>query len=314
MLKFELTSKFKSKAKEIGFDFIGISKAEELTSEALDLEKFLSEKRHGSMQWLENNFDKRIDPTKLFQGAKSVVSFGLNYYPEALQTQNTYKISKYAYGRDYHKVLKKKLIELVKWLQSEVGDVNARAFVDSAPVMDKAWAKRSGLGWIGKHTNLINRNLGSFFFIGEIITDVEFECDGPIKDYCGTCTKCIDACPTDALTDPYKIDATKCISYLTIELKENIATEFKSKMEDWIFGCDICQDVCPWNKNSKPNFEIDFKPKPNILNYSKYDWENITEEIFNLTFSGSAVKRTKFSGLKRNIDFNKKVNPEENSG
>lgn len=314
MLKFELTSKFKNKAKEIGFNFIGISKAEELTSEALDLEKFLSEKRHGSMQWLENNFDKRIDPTKLFQGAKSVVSFGLNYYPEALQTQNTYKISKYAYGRDYHKVLKKKLIELVKWLQSEVGDVNARAFVDSAPVMDKAWAKRSGLGWIGKHTNLINRNLGSFFFIGEIITDVEFEYDGPIKDYCGTCTKCIDACPTDALTDPYKIDATKCISYLTIELKENIATEFKSKMEDWIFGCDICQDVCPWNKNSKPNFEIDFKPKPNILNYSKYDWENITEEIFNLTFSGSAVKRTKFSGLKRNIDFNKKINPEENSG
>ena len=314
MLKFELTSKFKNKAKEIGFNFIGISKAEKLTSEALDLEKFLSEKRHGNMQWLENNFDKRIDPTKLFQGAKSVVSFGLNYYPEALQTQNTYKISKYAYGRDYHKVLKKKLIELVKWLQSEVGDVNARAFVDSAPVMDKAWAKRSGLGWIGKHTNLINRNLGSFFFIGEIITDVEFECDGPIKDYCGTCTKCIDACPTDALTDPYKIDATKCISYLTIELKENIATEFKSKMEDWIFGCDICQDVCPWNKNSKPNFEIDFKPKPNILNYSKYDWENITEEIFNLTFSGSAVKRTKFSGLKRNIDFNKKINPEENSG
>lgn len=314
MLKFELTSKFKNKAKEIGFNFIGISKAEELTSEALDLEKFLSEKRHGNMQWLENNFDKRIDPTKLFQGAKSVVSFGLNYYPEALQTQNTYKISKYAYGRDYHKVLKKKLIELVKWLQSEVGDVNARAFVDSAPVMDKAWAKRSGLGWIGKHTNLINRNLGSFFFIGEIITDVEFEYDGPIKDYCGTCTKCIDACPTDALTDPYKIDATKCISYLTIELKENIATEFKSKMEDWIFGCDICQDVCPWNKNSKPNFEIDFKPKPNILNYSKYDWENITEEIFNLTFSGSAVKRTKFSGLKRNIDFNKKINPEENSG
>jgi epoxyqueuosine reductase len=314
MLKFELTSKFKNKAKEIGFNFIGISKAEELTSEALDLEKFLSEKRHGNMQWLENNFDKRIDPTKLFQGAKSVVSFGLNYYPEALQTQNTYKISKYAYGRDYHKVLKKKLIELVKWLQSEVGDVNARAFVDSAPVMDKAWAKRSGLGWIGKHTNLINRNLGSFFFIGEIITDVEFEYDGPIKDYCGTCTKCIDACPTDALTDPYKIDATKCISYLTIELKENIATEFKSKMEDWIFGCDICQDVCPWNKNSKPNFEIDFKPKPNILNYSKYDWENITKEIFNLTFSGSAVKRTKFSGLKRNIDFNKKINPEENSG
>ena len=294
--------------------FIGISKAEQLTSEALDLEKFLSQKRHGNMQWLENNFDKRIDPTKLFYGAKSVVSFGLNYYPEAIQTQNTYKVSKYAYGRDYHKVLKKKLIELIKWLQSEVGDVNARAFVDSAPVMDKAWAKRSGLGWIGKHTNLINRNLGSFFFIGEIITDAEFEYDSPIKDYCGTCTKCIDACPTDALTDPYKIDATKCISYLTIELKENIPNEFKPKMEDWIFGCDICQDVCPWNKNSKPNFEIDFKPKPNILNYSKYDWESISEEVFDLTFFGSAVKRTKFSGLKRNIDFNKKVNPEENSG
>jgi len=306
MLKSELTFKLKQEAKALGFNFIGLSKAEQLFNEAKDLESFLLEKRNGSMAWLENNFDKRIDPTKLFPGAKSIISFGLNYFPNELQNKETYKVSKYAYGRDYHKVLKKKLTILIGWLKEQVGEINARAFVDSAPVMDKVWAKKSGIGWVGKHTNLINREIGSFFFIGEIITDIEFDYDGPIKDYCGTCTKCIDACPTDALTNPYQIDATKCISYLTIELKENIPSHFKENMNDWIFGCDICQDVCPWNKNSKPNSEPDFKPKENILNYSKFDWEEITEEVFNSTFQGNPVNRTKFSGLKRNINFIKK--------
>ncbi len=300
-----LTQSLKEKAKTIGFDFVGISEATFLEQEAKELENWLKKGYHGEMSWMNNHFDKRVDPRKLLEGAKSVISVGLNYFPEKQQVSDTYKISKYAYGRDYHKVLKNKLKELLRYLKAEIGAINARVFVDSAPVMDKAWAKRSGLGWIGKHTNLINKQMGSFFFLGEIICDVELIADGPIKDYCGTCTKCIDACPTEALFAPYKIDASKCISYLTIELKDSIPSEFTEKMNDWIFGCDICQDVCPWNSKSVFHRNNEFLPNGNLLEYSKKDWEEITEEVFDEIFKASAVKRTKYKGLKRNIDFAK---------
>jgi epoxyqueuosine reductase len=292
----------KNKARQLGFGFCGISKADFLEEEAPRLEDWLNKGMHGKMQWMENYFDKRLDPRKLMDGARSVISLLLNYYPEE-EMKSEYKISKYAYGSDYHFVIKTKLNELLNFIRAEIGEVNGRAFVDSAPVMDKAWAKKSGLGWIGKNTNLINTETGSFFFIAELIVDIELEYDGPIKDYCGTCTRCVDACPTDALHEPYKIDASKCISYLTIELKENIPAEFKGKMENWVFGCDICQDVCPWNRFSTPNHENEFQARMDLKELLESDLSEITEETFGKIFKKSAVKRTGYKGLRRNIEF-----------
>ena len=298
------TAIIKNKALELGFMFCGISKADFLEKEAKQLDLWLKSGKHGKMSYMENHFDKRLDPRLLVDDAKTVVSLLLNYYPSEVQEKDAPKISKYAYGEDYHFVIKEKLKELFAFIQDEIGEVGSRVFVDSAPVMDKAWAQKSGLGWVGKHTNIIHPKHGSFFFIAELILDLELEPDGPIKDYCGTCTKCIDACPTDAIVQPYVVDGSKCISYLTIELKDELLpTEFKGKMENWAFGCDICQDVCPWNRFSKPNNEPRFNPHENLLKMNKADWEDLTQEIFQELFRKSAVKRTKFDGLKRNIDF-----------
>ena len=297
--------KIKRKANELGFFYCGVSKADFLEEEAKDLEKWLSRGLNGNMSYMENHFDKRLDPRILVPEAKSVVSLLLNYFPEKdLSDQHGLKVSKYAYGKDYHYVIKDKLKRLMAFINEEIGQVEGRVFVDSAPVMDKAWAKRSGLGWVGKNTNLINPKSGSFFFIAELIIDLELEADGPIKDYCGTCTKCIDACPTDALFEPYKIDASRCISYLTIELKDQVIPgEFKDKMEDWVFGCDICQDVCPWNRFSKPTKEKSFEPNEYLLNWRREDIVELTEEVFSAAFNDSAIKRTKYTGLIRNIKF-----------
>jgi len=297
------SSIIKQEAKRLGFDFCGISKAEFLEEEAPRLEKWLNEKKHGKMEYMETHFDKRLNPTLLVDGAKSVVSLLYNYYPEQKQNPDSPKISKYAYGIDYHDVIKDKLKEFLFTLKEKIGDINGRAFVDSAPVLDKAWAKKSGLGWIGKNANLINKKQGSFFFIAELIIDVDLEYDGAIKDYCGTCTKCIDACPTSAIVEPYVVDGSKCISYFTIELKEAIPKEFKNKMDNWIFGCDVCQDVCPWNSFSEFNTEPKFENTTGFLNFNTADWHNLNEEVFTSVFKGSAVKRTKYSGLKRNIEF-----------
>jgi epoxyqueuosine reductase len=296
----------KSEAKRLGFDFCGISKAEFLEEEAPRLEKWLKENKQGQMSYMENYFDKRLDPRLLVDNAKSVISLLYNYYPEQTQTPDAPKISKYAYGQDYHEVIKNKLHEFLSTLKQSIGDINGRAFVDSAPVLDKAWAKKSGLGWIGKNSNLINKQQGSFFFIAELIIDLDLEYDGPIKDYCGTCTKCIDACPTEAIVEPYIVDGSKCISYLTIELKENIPTEFKNKMDNWAFGCDVCQDVCPWNSFSLTHKEPLFDNHKGLLNFSEVEWNEMTEETFNLVFKNSAVKRTKYKGLKRNLEFIKR--------
>lgn len=296
----------KKEAKRLGFDFCGISKAEFLTEEAPRLEKWLKENKHGEMKYMENYFDKRLDPRLLVDGARSVISLLYNYYPEQTQVTDAPKISKYAYGKDYHEVIKDKLNEFLFSLKQEIGNVSGRAFVDSAPVMDKVWAAKSGLGWVGKNSNLINKQQGSFFFIAELIIDVELEYDGPIKDYCGTCTKCIDACPTEAIVTPYIVDGSKCISYLTIELKDNIPTEFKAKMDNWAFGCDVCQNVCPWNSFSMPHNQAQFKNTNGLLNYTEAEWNDITEETFNFIFKNSAVKRTKYKGLKRNLMFLKK--------
>lgn len=293
----------KAEAKRLGFLSCGISPAGFLETEAPRLETWLKKNAHGTMSYMENHFDKRLDPTKLVEGSKSVVSLLLNYYPSEIQKDNTYKLSKYAYGTDYHFVIKDKLKALLHCIQNEIGDVGGRAFVDSAPVLDKAWAAKSGLGWIGKHSNLLTQQVGSFYFIAELIIDLELEYDSVTTDHCGTCTKCIDACPTQAITEPYVVDGSKCISYFTIELKENIPTEFKGQFNDWMFGCDICQDVCPWNRFSKAHSEPLFNPHPELLDMTKQDWEEITEDTFRKVFQKSAVKRTKFSGLKRNIDF-----------
>jgi epoxyqueuosine reductase len=267
----------------------------------------LKGERHGKMDYMANYFDKRLDPRLLVEGSKSVISLLLNYYPTEKQNENAPKLSKYAYGKDYHEVIKDKLKEFLNTLKENIGEINGRAFVDSAPVLDKAWAKKSGLGWIGKHSNLINKEHGSFYFIAELIIDVELEYDGPINDYCGTCTKCIDACPTEAIIEPYVVDGSKCISYLTIELKENIPSEFKNKMQNWTFGCDICQDVCPWNRFSHPHTEPAFKSTNGLLNYTSQEWDEISEEVFGKLFKDSAIKRTKFKGLKRNLEFIKPV-------
>lgn len=284
--------------------FCGVSKADFLEKEAKELDRWLKNGNHGKMSYMENHFDKRLDPRLLVDDAKSVISLLLNYYPSEVQEDSGPKISKYAYGEDYHFVIKEKLKELLAYVQDEIGEVGGRVFVDSAPVMDKAWAQKSGLGWVGKHTNIIHPKHGSFFFIAELILDLELEPDGPIKDYCGTCTKCIDACPTDAIVQPYVVDGSKCISYLTIELKDELLpSEFAGKMENWAFGCDICQDVCPWNRFSKPHNESRFNPHEGLLKLNKADWEDLTQEVFQELFRKSAVKRTKFDGLKRNIDF-----------
>lgn len=297
------TQLIKTEADRLGFMSCGISKAEFLEEEAPRLEQWLEEGRHGQMKYMENNFDKRLDPTKLVEGSRSVISLLLNYYPEQKQRPDSYKISKYAYGTDYHFVIKDKLRSLMQFIQEEIGEVGGRAFVDSAPVLDKAWAARSGLGWIGKNSNLLSKQAGSFFFIAELIVDLDLEYDSPVTDHCGTCTACIDACPTEAIIDPYKVDGSKCISYFTIELKEELPRDMKGKFDDWMFGCDICQDVCPWNRFSKPHEEPLFNPHPDLLDMSRKDWEEITEDVFRKVFKKSAVKRTKFSGLKRNMRF-----------
>ena len=297
------TNLIKTEAKRLGFLSCGISKAEFLEDEAPRLGQWLKEGKHGEMGYMENHFDKRLDPTILVEDSKSVVSLLLNYYPEQQQTEQSYKLSKYAYGTDYHFVIKDKLKQLLHYIQEEIGEVNGRAFVDSAPVLDKAWAARSGLGWIGKHSNLLTQQVGSFYFIAELIIDLELDYDTPVTDHCGTCTACIDACPTAAIVPPYVVDGRKCISYLTIELRDNIPNDFKDKMDDWMFGCDICQDVCPWNRFSKPHSEPLFNPHPELLSMTKKEWEEITEETFKKVFKNSAVKRTKFSGLTRNIKF-----------
>ena len=293
----------KQEAKRLGFLSCGISKAEFLEEEAPRLEAWLNKNMHGEMSYMENHFDKRLNPTLLVEDSKSVISLLLNYYPSQVQTADSYKLSKYAYGNDYHHVIKSKLKELTHFIQAEIGDVHGRAFVDSAPVLDKAWAAKSGLGWIGKHSNLLTQQVGSFYFIAELIIDLDLEYDTIVSDHCGTCTACIDACPTEAITEPYVVDGSKCISYFTIELKENIPTEFKGQFDDWMFGCDVCQDVCPWNKFSKPHNEPLFNLKPELLSMTKKDWAEITEDVFMKVFQKSPVKRTKFSGLKRNIDF-----------
>ena len=303
--KSEYTSFIKGEAKRLGFLSCGISKAEFLEEEAPLLEIWLNNGCHGEMSYMENHFDKRLDPTKLVDGAKSVISLSLNYYSDELQLDLAApKISRYAYGEDYHSVIKSKLGLLIQSIQEHIGEINGRAFVDSAPVLDKAWAKKSGLGWIGKNSNLISKKAGSFFFLAELIIDLDLEYDiAPAVDHCGTCTKCIDACPTEAIVAPYVVDGSKCISYLTIELKNEIPAEFKGKMDNWMFGCDICQDVCPWNKFSVLHTEPAFIPHHDLLGINSAEWQEITKDTFNKVFKNSAVKRTKFKGLKRNIDF-----------
>ena len=297
------TAFIKAEAERLGFMSCGISKAGFLEEEAPRLEKWLKEGRHGEMRYMENHFDKRLDPTKLVEGSKSVISLLLNYFPEEKQRDDSYKISKYAYGTDYHFVIKDKLKKLMQFIQEEIGEVDGRAFVDSAPVLDKAWAAKSGLGWIGKNSNLLSKKTGSFFFIAELIVDLDLDYDAPVTDHCGSCTACIDACPTQAIVEPYKVDGSKCISYFTIELKEELPQEMKGKFDDWMFGCDVCQDVCPWNRFSKAHNEPLFDPNPDLMRMTKQDWEEITEDVFRKVFKKSPVKRTKFSGLTRNIDF-----------
>ncbi|WP_266204084.1 tRNA epoxyqueuosine(34) reductase QueG [Pontibacter kalidii] len=306
MSKEKYTYLIKQKASELGFMYCGISKADFLEEEAPRLERWLNQRMHGQMHYMENHFDKRLDPRLLVDGAKSVVSLLLNYYPEKetqQEEEETYKISKYAYGTDYHFVIKDKLKTLLSYINEEIGEVGGRCFVDSAPVLDKAWAKKSGLGWVGKNSNLITPQVGSFYFIAELIIDLELEYDGPIKDYCGSCTRCLDACPTNAITEPYVVDGSKCISYFTIELKDQLPQEMDGKFGNWVFGCDICQDVCPWNRFSKPHSEPAFAPHPHLKELKTSDWQELTHEVFSQLFKKSAVKRTGYNGLMRNIRF-----------
>ena len=293
----------KAEAMRLGFLSCGISAAGFLEEEAPRLESWLAKNQNGEMSYMESHFDKRLDPTLLVDGAKSVISLLLNYYPSDLQIGDTYKISKYAYGTDYHFVIKEKLNELLYSIQQNIGDVTGRAFVDSAPVLDKAWAAKSGLGWIGKNSNLITQKVGSFYFIAELIVDFKLEYDHAVTDHCGSCTACLDACPTDAIVSPCVVDGSKCISYFTIELKESIPESMKGSFKDWAFGCDICQDVCPWNRFSISHNEPLFNPTPDLLSMTKKDWQEITEDTFKKVFKDSPLKRTKFRGLKRNLDF-----------
>lgn len=301
------SSLVKTTAKKLGFDFCGISKAEFLEEEAPRLENWLKKNQHGEMAYMENYFDKRLNPKLLVPGAKSVISLLYNYYPEQQNQNPNYKISKYAFGDDYHEVIREKLNSFLSELKTLIGDISGRAFVDSAPVLEKAWAKKAGLGWIGKNSNLITKSKGSFFFLAELIVDVELKTDDGIPDYCGTCTKCIESCPTEAIVEPYVVDGSKCISYLTIELKNEIPHTFSSKMDNWIFGCDVCQDVCPWNRFSEPHNEPLFKDKSSKLELTNEEWEELSEEGFKILFKHSAIKRTKYKGLKRNVQFIKPV-------
>lgn len=295
----------RKEALDLGFDQIGFAKAEKLEREAERLEKWLSSGAHGSMGYMANHFEKRVDPRELVPGARTVISLSYNYFTQEKQHDpEAPKISIYAYGKDYHKVIKKKLKALLERIQEEIGEINGRCFVDSAPVMEREWAQLSGLGWNGKNTLTINPKRGSYFFLAEIIIDLEVEPDVPLKDHCGTCTRCIDACPTQAIDmNGYWLDASKCISYLTIELKDNIPEEFSGNMDNWMFGCDICQQVCPWNKFSRQHQEPAFKPKEQLLDMTAGEWKEITKEVFEDLFAGSAVKRTGYEGLKRNIRF-----------
>jgi epoxyqueuosine reductase len=296
-----IAQQIKEEAYRLGFEHVGFSKANFLEEEAPRLEQWLANNYHGKMAYMENWFDKRLDPRLLVDDAKTVISLLLNYFPPQMQNSEAPQISKYAYGRDYHYVIKEKLKELLHFIQENVGDVNGRAFVDSAPVLDRAWAKKSGLGWIGKNGNLINTKSGSFYFIAELIIDLDLPTDAPIRDYCGTCTRCIDACPTEAIIAPKIVDGSKCISYFTIELKEQIPSTYKGKFDNWAFGCDTCQDVCPWNRFSKPTNEKDFIPHDNRLSWSREEWEEITEEVFKKAFKESPLSRTGYQKVKDNL-------------
>lgn len=304
----------RTEAQRLGFSMVGFARAEMMDAEARRLEEWLNRGYQGEMQYMENHFDKRVDPTKLVPGAKSVISLLYNYHNPVKQADpNAPKISQYAYGKDYHFVVKDKLKSLLGFIQQEVGQVSGRCFVDSAPVLERDWAKRAGLGWIGRHTLLIHPKAGSYFFLAEIILDLDLEYDAPMRDYCGTCRRCIDACPTDAISPQgYLLDGGKCISYLTIELKASIPASFSDKMDNWMFGCDVCQEVCPWNRFSKPHHEPEFDPQPALLEMRKSDWEEITQEVFNQVFKHSAVKRTKYEGLKRNLAFLQQLDSKQN--
>lgn len=299
------TRLIREEAHRLGFAFVGFARAERMDEEAIRLEAWLQQGFHGQMGYMENYFEQRVDPRLLVDGARSVVSLVYNYYPEKQQNDpQAPQLAKYAYGEDYHFVLKRKLRALLEFIQTEIGEVNGRCFVDSAPILERDWARRAGTGWVGKNTLLIHPKAGSFFFLAELILDLELQYDGPIKDYCGTCTRCIDACPTDAIAQQgYLMDGSKCISYLTIELREALPESFRGKMANWMFGCDICQDVCPWNRFSQPHQEPAFEPQPDLLDMTKADWEDLTEEVFQKVFRRSAVKRAKYGGLKRNIEF-----------
>ena len=301
----DLTTSIKNQAKELGFSQCGISHAEELTAEAKYLESWLNQDRQGKMNYMLNHFDKRIDPTKLVEGARSVISLSFNYYTDKKQSDTSApKIAMYALGQDYHTVVKERLEKRLEYIRSQAGDVNGRCFVDSAPVLEKAWARRSGIGWIGKNTNLLTKREGSYFFLAEIVLDIALAYDSPVKDYCGSCTKCIDACPTDAIYEPYKLDASKCISYFTIELKDQMLPgEYRGKFDNWMYGCDICQQVCPINSQATPHHTPEFEPRPELLDMTRSDWEALSEDTFKKIFKGSAIKRAKYAGLKRNIEF-----------
>lgn len=299
-----LSQMIKKKAEEFGFLSCGIARAEFLEEEAPRLEQWLKDGMHGEMHYMENYFDKRLDPTLLVEGAKSVISLSYNYFPErTIPTLDNFKISKYAYGQDYHEVLKKILAEMVAVLQTEIGEFSFRIFVDSAPVLERAWARKSGLGWIGKNANVLTKQSGSFYFLAEIICDLDLAYDPPVTDYCGSCRRCIDACPTGAIVEERVVDGSRCISYATIELKSEIPSSFADRMDNWMFGCDICQDVCPWNRFSKPHQQPAFQPNAALLNFRKRDWQELSQDVFSEIFRKSAVKRAKFSGLRRNIDF-----------
>jgi epoxyqueuosine reductase len=292
-------------ALSLGFDLCGIAKAEKLDEDARRLELWLNKGMHGTMDYMSNHFDLRVDPGKLVPGAKSVITLLINYFPSEQQNSQSPKIAKYAYGNDYHEVIRAKLKTLLALMKEQIGEINGRGFVDSAPVLERAWASKSGLGWIGKNSNLLNKQIGSFFFIATLIVDVELEYDDAYaKDYCGSCTKCIDSCPTEAILPGKVVDGSKCISYFTIELKDMLVpSDQKEQFKDWMFGCDVCQDVCPWNRFSKPHNTIEFTPIPQVLNLSKNEWEEMSEETFKEVFKHSPLKRSKYAGIKRNLQF-----------
>ena len=302
----QYSSAIKNESARLGFSYCGISKADFLEEEAPRLEQWLLQNMHGKMKYMQNHFDKRLDPRILVPGARSVISLLCNYYSDEKQEDAAPGISMYAFGNDYHFVVKEKMRALLEFIHENIGEVHGRIFVDSAPVMERAWAMKSGLGWIGKNTNLISKQSGSYFFIAEIISDLELDADAPIEDFCGTCSRCIDACPTDAIIKPYVVDGSKCISYFTIELKEEIPESYRGKMDDWIFGCDVCQEVCPWNRFSKPHQETQFHPSQEILQTDYEGWIDMSKEIFESLFKDSPLMRTGFSGIKRNLEFIRK--------